>query len=235
MTRVAVIRFPGSNCEPDAYRAVEREGGTAFYVFHRETDLRDADAVILPGGFSYGDYLRAGAIARFSPIMAAIERHAADGKALIGICNGFQVLCEAGLLPGALMRNATLKYVSRPVDIRIERTDTPVTGLFRKDEIIRIPVGHGDGRYTASEDVLDQLESSGRVVFRYVDVGMPDAPANPNGAMRDIAGISNPLGNVVGMMPHPERLADELLGSTAGARVFRSLVGSGRPELASSR
>ncbi len=227
--RVAIIRFPGSNCEPDAYRAVEREGGSAFYVFHRETDLGDADAVIIPGGFSYGDYLRAGAIARFSPIMAAIERHAADGKPLAGICNGFQVLCEAGLLPGALMRNAGLQYLSRPVDLRVERRTTPFTTGYREHEIIRIPIGHGDGRYTASEDVIAALESEGRVVFRYVATGMPDSPANPNGAMSDIAAISNREGNIVGMMPHPERLADPLLGSTAGARVFSSLVRWKRP------
>lgn len=224
MTRVAVLRFPGSNCEPDAYRAVEREGGTAFYVFHRETDLRDADAVILPGGFSYGDYLRAGAIARFSPIMAAVERHAADGKPVLGICNGFQILCEAGLLPGGLVRNESLRYVSRPVDVRIERTDTPFTGDYRQGEIIRIPVGHGDGRFTASEETLDQLESTGRVVMRYVATGMPDVHPNPNAAVRDIAAISSPGGTVVGMMPHPERLADDMLGSSAGRRTFTSLM-----------
>ncbi len=227
--RVAIIRFPGSNCEPDAYRAVEREGGSAYYVFHRETDLGDADAVIIPGGFSYGDYLRAGAIARFSPIMAAIERHAADGKPLAGICNRFQILCEAGLLPGALMRNAGLQYLSRPVDLRVERRTTPFTTGYREHEIIRIPIGHGDGRYTASAEVLATLESEGRVVFRYVDTGMPDSPANPNGAMGDIAAISNREGNVVGMMPHPERLADPLLGSSAGTRVFSSLIRWKRP------
>ena len=227
--RVAVIRFPGSNCEPDAYRAVEREGGRPYYIFHRDTDLQEADAVIIPGGFSYGDYLRAGAIARFSPIMAAIERHAADGKPLAGICNGFQVLCEAGLLPGALVRNATLKYVSRPVDVRVERCDTPFTSNYRKDEVIRIPVGHGDGRYTAPDEVLASLEAEGRIVFRYVDTGMPDSPANPNGASRDIGAISNREGTIVGMMPHPERLADGLLGSDAGTRVFRSLIRWRRP------
>lgn len=234
MTRVAVIRFPGSNCEPDAYRAVEREGGSAFYVFHRETDLRDADAVILPGGFSYGDYLRSGAIARFSPIMAAVERHAADGKPVVGFCNGFQILCESGLLPGGLMRNASLKYVSRPVDLRIERVDTPFTSDYRQGEVIRVPVGHGDGRYTATDDVLDQLEQRGLVVVRYVEGGLLDAPANPNGSARGIAGISNPEGNVVGMMPHPERLADDLLGSNAGTRVFTSLMRWKRPALAAN-
>jgi phosphoribosylformylglycinamidine synthase len=224
MIRVAVVRFPGSNCEPDALRAVAREGGSAFYVWHRETDLKDADAVILPGGFSYGDYLRTGAIARFSPIMAAIERHAADGGPLLGICNGFQILCEAGLLPGALMRNAGLKYLSRPVDVRVERTDTPFTSAYARGEVIRIPIGHGEGRYTADEAELDRLDSEGLVVLRYVETGMPDAPANPNGAARNIAGISNRGGNVVGIMPHPERLADPILGSAAGAGVFQSLV-----------
>lgn len=231
MTRVAILRFPGSNCEPDAYRAVEREGGTPFYLFHRDTDLQDADAVILPGGFSYGDYLRAGAIARFSPIMAAVERHAADGKPVLGICNGFQILCESGLLPGALERNAGLKYLSRPVDVRIERTDTPFTTHYRRGEVIRIPIGHGDGRYTAAPEVLDALDANGQVVLRYVERPKADAPGNPNGAQHDIAAIANPEGNVVGMMPHPERLADVLLGSDAGTRVFSSLVQWKRPAL----
>ena len=161
--------------------------------------------------------------------MAAIERHAADGKPLAGICNGFQILCEAGLLPGALVRNASLKYVSRPVDLRVERADTPFTTGYRKGEVIRVPIGHGDGRYTASDDVLATLESEGLVVFRYVDTRMPDSPANPNGAIRDIAAISNREGNIVGMMPHPERLADPLLGGNAGTRVFSSLVRWKRP------
>jgi phosphoribosylformylglycinamidine synthase len=207
---------------------VIREGGEAFYVWHRDTSLREADAVILPGGFSYGDYLRAGAIARFSPIMAAVERLAADGGAVLGICNGFQILCEAGLLPGALMRNGDLKFLSRPVDVRIERIDTPFTSAYRLGEVIRIPIGHGEGRYVATEETLDQLERDGLVVMRYVETGMPDAPANPNRSSRDIAGISNPAGNVVGFMPHPERFADPLLGGDAGARVFRSLVGWSR-------
>ena len=225
MSRVAVVRFPGSNCEPDALRAVNREGGAAFYVWHRDTHLQDADAVILPGGFSYGDYLRTGAIARFSPIMAAIERLAAAGKPVLGICNGFQILCEAGLLPGALMRNAGLKYVSRPVDVRVERTSTPFTEAYAPGQVIRIPVGHGEGRYTATDEVLDELERDDRIVLRYVPTGMPDAPANPNGSARDIAAICSARGNVVGMMPHPERLADPLLGGDIGTGVFRSLVG----------
>ena len=230
MIRVAVIRFPGSNCEPDAFRAVARAGGAPFYLFHRDSDLRDADAVILPGGFSYGDYLRAGAIARFSPIMAAIERHAADGRPVLGICNGFQILCESGLLPGALERNAGLKYLSRPVDVRIERIDTPFTSGYRQGEVIRIPIGHGDGRFSASLETLAELEANRQVVLRYA-AGMTDAPANPNGALNDIAAIANREGNVVGMMPHPERLADPLLGSEAGSRVFTSLVHWTRPTL----
>jgi len=221
--RVAIVRFPGSNCEPDAYRAVARIGGSPFYVFHRSPTLEDADAVILPGGFSYGDYLRSGAIARFSPVMAAVERMAADGKPVLGICNGFQILCEAGLLPGAMARNQSLKFVSRPVDVRIERADTPFTCEYRKNEIIRIPVGHGEGRFAATEGTIEELERGGRIVLRYVDTGMPDVAANPNGAAHDIAAISNPEGNVVGMMPHPERMADPLLGDE-GARVFSSML-----------
>lgn len=221
--RVAVLRFPGSNCEPELFRAVERAGGEAFFLFHRDTDLAGADAVLLPGGFSYGDYLRSGAIAKFAPIMDAVRRHADQGAPVLGVCNGFQILCEAGLLPGALMRNAGLKYVSRPVDVRIEHTDTPFTGAYREREIIRIPIGHGEGRYVASDEVLDQLEGENRVVLRYIG-GSADVPANPNGSSRDIAGICNRARNVVGMMPHPERLADAVLGSDAGHGVFASLI-----------
>jgi len=226
--RVAVLRFPGSNCEPEAYRAVERAGATAFYVWHRDTSLNGADAVLLPGGFSYGDYLRSGAIARFSPIMEALRAHAAAGGPVLGICNGFQILCEAGLLPGALVRNVGLKYLSRTVAVRVEQVDTPFTNAYRQGEIITIPIGHGDGRYVAPERELDLLEAHRRVVLRYSGPGTPDAPYNPNGSMRDIAGIMNPAGNVVGMMPHPERLAEAALGSDAGLRVFVSLLNSAR-------
>jgi phosphoribosylformylglycinamidine synthase len=224
MMRVAVVRFPGSNCEPEACRAVERAGGQAFYVWHRDTTLSGADAVILPGGFSYGDYLRSGAIARFSPVMEAIKGHAAAGGPVLGICNGFQILCEAGLLPGALVRNAGLKYLSRPVDVRIERVDTPFTNAYRAGEVIRIPIGHGDGRYAAPESQLALLEAEGRVVLRYAPVPGMDAPANPNGSVQDIAAICSPSGTVVGMMPHPERLAERVLGSDAGHGVFASLM-----------
>lgn len=223
MMRVAVVRFPGSNCEPEAYRAVERAGGEAFYVGHRETSLQ-ADAVLLPGGFSYGDYLRSGAIARFSPVMEAIRRFAAEGGPVLGICNGFQILCEAGLLPGALVRNVALKYLSRPVAVRVERNDTPFTAAYQAGEIITIPIGHADGRYVAAESVLDELETNRQVVLRYVPTFGADAPPNPNGSLRDIAAVCSPEGNVVGMMPHPERLADVVLGSDAGLRVFVSLL-----------
>ena len=224
MTRVAIVRFPGSNCEAESLRAVEREGGTGFYVWHRDTSLHDADAVLLPGGFSYGDYLRCGAIARFSPIMDAVERHAADGGAVIGICNGFQILCERGLLPGLLMGNAGLKFLSRPVDVRIERNDTPFTSAYRRGQVIRIPIGHGEGRYVARPDTLAALEEGNLIVMRYVATGGTDVAGNPNGAENDIAGIANREGNVVGIMPHPERLASPINGSAEGAGVFRSLM-----------
>ena len=225
--RVAVVRFPGSNCEPEACRAVERAGGAAFYVWHRERSLQGADGVLLPGGFSYGDYLRSGAIAGFSPIMESIRQHADAGGPVLGICNGFQILCEAGLLPGALVRNAALKYLSRPVDVRVERTDTPFTNAYHPGELIRIPIGHGDGRYVAPEAMLDQLEQERRVVLRYAGPANADYPPSPNGSLRDIAAVCNPVGNVVGMMPHPERLADPALGSDAGHRVFVSLLATG--------
>lgn len=224
--RVAVVRFPGSNCEPEAFRAVERAGGEACFAWHRDGSLAGADAVVLPGGFSYGDYLRSGAIARFSPIMEAIRRHAAEGSPVLGICNGFQVLCEAGLLPGALVRNAGLKYLSRPVAVRVERNDTPFTSAYQPGEVIEIPIGHGDGRYVAPDAVLDELEANRQVVLRYAGPGYADAPANPNGSARAIAAVCNREGNVVGMMPHPERLADPVLGSDAGHRIFVSLVSS---------
>jgi phosphoribosylformylglycinamidine synthase len=215
--RVAVVRFPGSNCDEDSLRAVDRAGGSAHYVWHRDTDLAQADAVLIPGGFAYGDYLRAGAIARFSPVMGAVIAHAEAGGPVIGICNGFQVLCEAGLLPGALMRNAGLRFVSRPVDVRVESTDTPCTGSYAKGDIITAPVAHGEGRFVAGDDTLRELEAEGRVVFRYVG-------ANPNGSMADIAGICNRERNVVGLMPHPERAASPLLGNASGAGIFVSLM-----------
>ena len=218
MMRAAVVRFPGSNCDMDALRAAERSGCQAYFVWHRDDDLQQADAVLLPGGFSYGDYLRSGAIARFSPIMQAVQRHAADGGPVLGICNGFQILCEAGLLPGALLPNAGLTFVSRPVPIRVENVATPFTMAYHKGEILHIPVAHGDGRFVAAPDTVDELESSGRVVLRYVDHG------NPNGSTAGIAGICSSEGNIVGIMPHPERIVDPAIGDDSGGRFFSSLA-----------
>jgi phosphoribosylformylglycinamidine synthase subunit PurQ / glutaminase len=225
MLNVAVVRFPGSNCDFDTLRAVERAGANAFFVWHRDASLNGADAVILPGGFSYGDYLRSGAIARFSPVMQAVQRHAADGGPVLGICNGFQILCEAHLLPGALMRNAGLAFVSKPVDVIVERTDTPFTSAYPAGSRLRLPVAHGDGRFVAGEDTLRMLEAEGRVVLRYVAAteSSPLQP-NPNGSARHIAGISNASGSVVGIMPHPERVADSLLGAPDGHGFFTSLA-----------
>jgi phosphoribosylformylglycinamidine synthase len=219
VTRVAIVRFPGSNCDADTLGAAVRAGADAYYVWHREHDLRGADAVILPGGFAFGDYLRAGAIARFSPILGAVQAHATGGGPVLGICNGFQVLCEAGLLPGALVRNAGLAFLSRPVEVRVEAADTPFTAAYRPGAMFRVPIAHGQGRYVAPSDVLAQLEAEGRVVLRYVG-------ENPNGSMNAIAGIANAERNVVGLMPHPERAASELLGETAGGLVFESLMRS---------
>jgi len=211
--KIAVVRFPGSNCDADALAAAGASGADAYYVWHRSTDLAGADVAILPGGFSYGDYLRPGAIARFSPVMRAVAAHAAAGRPVLGICNGFQILCEAQLLPGALVRNGGLSFVCRPVTLRVESDTTPFSARYRIGQQLTMPVAHGDGRYVADEATLDRLEREEQVVFRYVG-------GNPNGAMRDIAGITNEGRNVVGLMPHPERAAEALLGSSDGAAVF---------------
>ena len=225
MLNVAVVRFPGSNCDFDSLRAAELAGTNAYFAWHRDTTLRGADVVILPGGFSYGDYLRSGAIARFSPIMQAVQRHAADGGPVLGICNGFQILCEAHLLPGALMRNAGLTFVSKPVDVVVERTDTVFTSAYAAGSRLRLPVAHGDGRFVATEDTLRMVEAEGRVVLRYVPAteASPFQP-NPNGSANHIAGISNASGTVVGIMPHPERVAESLLGTPDGLGFFTSLA-----------
>jgi phosphoribosylformylglycinamidine synthase len=216
MRRVAVVVFPGSNCDADTLAAARQAGSDPFYVWHRDTDLRQADAVILPGGFSYGDYLRSGAIARFSPIMQAVGDYARAGGAVLGICNGSQILCEAGLLPGALMRNAGVRFLSRPVRVRVERSDTPFTTLYRPGETLEWPIAHGAGRFAADLRTLAELEAGGQVVLRYVD-------ANPNGSANAIAGVCNAGRNVVGLMPHPERRNGALLGGEDGARVFLSM------------
>jgi phosphoribosylformylglycinamidine synthase subunit PurQ / glutaminase len=226
--RVAIVTFPGSNCDYDCYRAVKDViGGQPRFVWHRETSVGDCDVVILPGGFSYGDYLRAGAIARFSPILPAVQAFADAGGLVLGICNGFQVLCEAGMLPGALIRNRSLKFQGERVRVRVENTDTPFSRSYSAGDILMLHIAHGQGAYVADEDVLDRIEAERRVVFRYVDAhGEPSDEGNANGSMRNIAGIVNETGNVMGLMPHPERSVEALLGSTDGLGVFQSLARS---------
>ena len=224
--KFGIVTFPGSNCDYDAFHAVtEILGEEAVYLWHKDHDLKGSDVIVLPGGFSYGDYLRVGAIARFSPIMQEVVTHAKSGGPVIAVCNGFQIACEAGLLPGALMRNAHLQFVSAPVFVRVENNDTMFTHLYEQGELLRLPVAHGDGRYVAPREVLDNLENEGRVIFRYADAsGKISADANPNGSERNIAGILNEGGNVLGMMPHPERACSPLLGSDDGVRLLESIL-----------
>ncbi len=231
---VGVIVFPGSNCDHDAYHVVRHVLGlNARFIWHKETELGDVDLVIVPGGFSYGDYLRAGAVARFSPIMERIVTFAHGGGLVLGICNGFQVLCEAGLLPGALLRNASLRFVCKWVYLRVESSDTAFTNALRRGQVIRVPIAHGEGSYFASADTLDALEAEERVVFRYCDEkGTPSQGANPNGSARHIAGIINLEGNVLGMMPHPERCAESEVGGADGLLIFRSLMAHSMRQLA---
>jgi phosphoribosylformylglycinamidine synthase len=226
--KAGIVRFPGSNCDEDAFHAIaDMLGREAVYLWHKDHDLQGVDLVILPGGFSYGDYLRAGAIARFSPIMQEVVAHAKRGGMVLGICNGFQIACEAGLLPGALLRNESLRFVSAPVTLRVESIATAFTSQYHVGQVITVPVAHGDGRYTADADTLARLEGEGQVVFRYVDAhGEMTAQANPNGSQRNIAGIVNAAGNVLGMMPHPERAMEPALGSTDGIPLFASIVES---------
>jgi phosphoribosylformylglycinamidine synthase len=224
--KFAVVVFPGSNCDHDAYHAARHVlGHDAEFVWHKERSLKSADVVILPGGFSHGDYLRTGAIARFSPVMEAVSGFAAEGGPVLGICNGFQVLLEAGLLPGAMLRNADLKFHCEHVHVRVETTDTPFTHLCSPGQVLRIPIAHGEGNYFAPPDVLRALEDDRRVVFRYVDAqGAVVSDANPNGSARNIAGICNERRNVVGLMPHPERACERALGSADGLLLFESVV-----------
>lgn len=224
--KFGIVTFPGSNCDYDTMRGVvDTLGEEGVYIWHKDHDLQGADVVVLPGGFSYGDYLRPGAIARFSPIMNEVMGHANRGGPVLCICNGFQIACEAGLLPGALLRNQTLQFVSAPVVMRVENAETMFTSAYIPGQRVTMPVAHGDGRYTADTETLDELEGEGRVVFRYVDrKGQPTPSANPNGAERNIAGIINDRGNVIGLMPHPERAMDKLVGSTDGTALFESLL-----------
>jgi phosphoribosylformylglycinamidine synthase len=224
--KFGIIVFPGSNCDRDAYDAVRDVlGHQATYLWHKNTHLDGADVVILPGGFAHGDYLRTGAIARFSPIMPAVQAFAAAGGPVLGICNGFQILTEAGLLPGAMLRNRGLKFICEHVHLRVEATDTPFTVRCRKGDLLRIPINHGEGNYYAPADVLDRLEAERRVIFRYTNAaGEVTEAANPNGASRAIAGICSEGRNVVGMMPHPERACETVLGSRDGLALFESVV-----------
>ena len=223
--RVGVVTFPGSNCDEDAVRAVARVGATPVSLWHKSHDLQGVDLVILPGGFSYGDYLRAGAIARFSPIMREVIAHAGRGGPVLGICNGFQIACEAGLLPGALLRNDTLQFRSEVVRLRVEQAESLYTSRYAPGQVIRVPIAHGDGRYTADAETMARIEGEGQVVFRYVNAaGEASADASPNGAMHNIAGIISANGMVLGMMPHPERALDAALGSDDGLALFESLM-----------
>jgi phosphoribosylformylglycinamidine synthase len=224
----AVVVFPGSNCDHDAQYAIEHViGHEARFVWHKDLTLGEADVVVLPGGFSHGDYLRTGAIARFSPIMADVRRFAGAGGPVIGICNGFQILLECGLLPGAMLRNRDLTFHCEHVHLRVERTDTPFTRSARAGQVLRVPIAHGDGNYFAPPETIADLESGGRVVFRYVNAaGEPDDAANPNGSLNGIAGITNEARNVVGLMPHPERACEAAVGSADGRVIFESVVAS---------
>ncbi len=217
--KFGVIIFPGSNCDHDAYYTVQAVlAQPVTFLWHESHDLENCDVVIVPGGFAYGDYLRTGAIAKFSPVMESVARFAASGGLVLGICNGFQILCEAGLLPGVLMRNASLKYICKPVQVHVETTDTPFSNACQKGEVLTIPIGHMEGNYFCDPETLAALRREGRIVFRYVE--------NPNGSLDDIAGICSPGRNVLGMMPHPERASETLLGSSDGFKVFQSLVGA---------
>ena len=226
--KFGIVILPGSNCDHDAMH-VARDvlGADAEFLWHKETDLKGADCVIIPGGFAYGDYLRAGALAKFAPVMGAIRTHAEQGGLVLGICNGFQVLTEAGLLPGALMRNEHLRFLSRDVHLRTEETDTPFTAEMAAGQIMRAPIAHGEGNYYASDEVLDELERNRQVIFRYCDsAGRITGEANPNGSARNIAGICNKRRNVLGLMPHPERASESIIGNSDGLAMFKSIAAS---------
>jgi phosphoribosylformylglycinamidine synthase I len=224
--KFGVVIFPGSNCDHDAYHVISKHvGQPVSFVWHKETDLAGYDCIILPGGFSYGDYLRAGALARFSPVMRSVGEFAAAGGLVLGICNGFQILCEANLLPGALMRNRDLHFRCEHVRVRVESADTPFTNEMRRGEVLSIPIAHAEGNYTCDDATLRELQRDDRIIFRYCDAeGRATDEANPNGSRDSIAGICNRARNVMGLMPHPERACEDLLGSADGRGVFRSLA-----------
>jgi phosphoribosylformylglycinamidine synthase len=224
--KFGIIVFPGSNCDHDAYHVISKQVGQPVdFIWHKDTDLRSYDAVIIPGGFSYGDYLRAGALARFSPVMESVKKFAASGRLVLGICNGFQILCEAGLLPGALIRNRDLHFICEHVHVRVETTDTPFTNEMSRGSVLRLPIAHAEGNYVCDDATLMELQQEDRIVFRYCDAqGNVTEAANPNGSRDNIAGICNVSRNVLGLMPHPERACEDLLGSTDGREVFSSLA-----------
>jgi len=224
--KFGIIVFPGSNCDHDAYHVISKQVGQPVdFIWHRDTDLKSFDALIIPGGFSYGDYLRAGALARFSPVMESVKKFAATGRFVLGICNGFQILCEAGLLPGALIRNRDLHFICEHICVRVETSDTPFTNEMAQKSVLRIPIAHAEGNYVCDDSVLEELKRDDRIVFRYCDPeGNITAAANPNGSRDSIAGICNSSRNVLGLMPHPERACEDLLGSSDGRDIFRSLA-----------
>lgn len=224
--KFGVIVFPGSNCDHDAYHVISKHVGQPVdFIWHRDTDLNAYDAVIIPGGFSYGDYLRAGALARFSPVMNSVQEFAARGGFVLGICNGFQILCETGLLPGALIRNRDLHFICEHVQVRVETTETPFTNQLQAGSVLRIPIAHAEGNYVCDDETLEELRRDDRIIFRYCDErGEPTPESNPNGSRDNIAGICNRERNVLGLMPHPERACEDLLGSSDGRDIFRSLA-----------
>ncbi|HZU41065.1 MAG TPA: phosphoribosylformylglycinamidine synthase subunit PurQ [Terriglobales bacterium] len=224
--KFGVLVFPGSNCDHDAYWTIAHVAKQPVtFLWHESHDLQNCDAIIVPGGFAYGDYLRTGALAKFSPVMQEVRRFADQGGIVLGICNGFQILCESGLLPGALMRNVGLKYVCKPVHVRVESTDSPFTNACREGEVLEIPIGHMEGNYFCDAGTLEELRREHRIIFRYCSSdGEITREANPNGSLDNIAGICSPGRNVLGMMPHPERASETLLGSKDGVKVFQSLV-----------
>ncbi len=224
--KFGVIVFPGSNCDHDAYHVISKHVGQPVdFIWHRETNLSSYDAVILPGGFSYGDYLRAGALARFSPVMASVKQFAESGRFVLGICNGFQILCEAGLLPGALIRNRDLHFICDHINVRVETTDTPFTNELERGSVLSIPIAHAEGNYVCDDETHRELVGEDRIVFRYCDArGALTDESNPNGSRDSIAGICNRARNVLGLMPHPERACEDLLGSADGRDIFRSLA-----------
>jgi phosphoribosylformylglycinamidine synthase subunit PurQ / glutaminase len=226
--KFGVIVFPGSNCDHDAYHVISKHVGQPVdFIWHRDTDLSTYDAVIIPGGFSYGDYLRAGALASFSPVMSSVKQFAERGGFVLGICNGFQILCESGLLPGALIRNQDLHFVCEHVNVRVESADTPFTNQLAEGQVLRLPIAHAEGNYVCDDATLEELKRENRIIFRYSDEnGLVTPESNPNGARDNIAGICNRERNVMGLMPHPERACEDLLGSSDGRDIFRSLAGT---------